>query len=150
MLLSVILSDPSCKDGNARFTTVSLKLYLINVVEDIVVFFNQCTVDYCSTHLVRIVFKTTIVNRALSSLPQSQIHFCHWVHLEWRQHIKPLLNLIFVVLPDVDIPELTSLNCPAGDLTSLTCPAGDLDLEKAFLRGKGDADSGNNSLNTNR
>ncbi|XP_023332041.1 uncharacterized protein LOC111704131 [Eurytemora carolleeae] len=54
------------------------------------------------------------------------------------------------LLPDVDIPELTSLNCPAGDLSTLTCPASDLDLEKAFLRGKGDVDSGNNSLNTNR
>ena len=34
----VISSDPSCKDGNAQFTTVPLNLYLINNVEDIVVF----------------------------------------------------------------------------------------------------------------
>ena len=35
---TVISSDPSCKDGNAEFTTVPLNLYLINNVEDIVVF----------------------------------------------------------------------------------------------------------------
>ena len=35
--VSVISSDPSCKDDNARFTTVSLK-HMIKNVEDIVVF----------------------------------------------------------------------------------------------------------------
>jgi len=38
-LLSVILSDPPLfKYGNALFTTVALKLFLINNMEDIVVF----------------------------------------------------------------------------------------------------------------
>ena len=35
--VSVISSDPSCKDDNARFTMVSLK-HMIKNVEDIVVF----------------------------------------------------------------------------------------------------------------
>ena len=33
--VSVILSDYPCRDDNARFTTVLLKVYLINNVEDI-------------------------------------------------------------------------------------------------------------------
>ena len=36
--VSVISSDPPCKDGNVRLITLPLKLNLIKNVEDIVVF----------------------------------------------------------------------------------------------------------------
>jgi hypothetical protein len=44
------------------------------------------------------------------------------------------------LLPDVELHDLSSLGCPAGELS----------LEKSFLNRKPDTDSGNNSLNTNR
>jgi len=77
LTISEISSDPPCKDDNARFTTIPLNLYLINNVEDIVVFLGIKV--YNSDHFYQNCFfskncssqfctKTTIENSWFSKL----------------------------------------------------------------------------------
>ena len=48
--VSVILSDYPCRDDNARFTTVLLKVYLINNVEDIYIVVSRYLIVFISNN----------------------------------------------------------------------------------------------------